>query len=64
MKRYERPTLTKLTPEEARLKLLRHASAGDQAAIDFLNKMFPDDAKKPAASSEGHMGKTIRKGHS
>ena len=64
MKRYERPTLTKLTPEEARLKLLRHARAGDQAAIDFLNKMFPDNAKKAAASSGGHTHRTARLGHS
>jgi len=41
-KTYEKPTLTKLTPEEAKLKLVSRASRGDQGAKDFLKKMFPD----------------------
>jgi hypothetical protein len=41
---YEEPTVTKLTPEETRLKLvlLAHASRGDQCAKDFLENIFPD----------------------
>src|SRR5437868_6138317 len=40
--------------EQAKLKLVMLASQGNQGAKDFLNKMFPDDVKKPA-SSEGCM---------
>jgi len=43
-----KPTLTKLTPEQVKRKLVRFASGGDQRAKDFLNKMFPPDAKKSA----------------
>ena len=42
MKPYERPILTKLTPEEAKLRLVSRASNGDKAVKDFLDKMFPD----------------------
>ena len=35
-KPYERPTVTKLTPEEARAKLLDAANKGDQGAKEFL----------------------------
>lgn len=42
MKPYERPILAKRTPEEAKLKLARGASKGNQVAKDFLDKMFPD----------------------
>jgi hypothetical protein len=48
MKRYKRPTLTKLTPEQAKLKLISLASGGDHGAKDFLKKTFPPDAKKSA----------------
>jgi len=35
-KPYERPTVTKLTPEQAKLKLLGHASMGNHGAKDLL----------------------------
>ena len=31
-KPYEKPTVTKLTPEQVKLKLVAHASGGDQGA--------------------------------
>ena len=37
---YENPTVTKLTPEQAKLKLLGHTSSGDQGAKDCLEEMF------------------------
>jgi hypothetical protein len=45
-KPYEKPTVTKLTSEEAKLKLVDHASRGDQGATDMLEMMFPEEAKK------------------
>jgi hypothetical protein len=45
-KPYEKPTVTKLTPEQAKLKLLGHASAGDQGAKDLLELMFRDAPTK------------------
>jgi hypothetical protein len=49
---YEKPTVTKLTPEQAKLKLVSLASRGDQGAKDFLDKMFP--ASVPTTKSAGH----------
>jgi len=45
-KLYEKPTVTKLTPEEAKFKLIDHASRGDQGSKDMLEMMFPEEAKK------------------
>jgi hypothetical protein len=45
-KPYEKPTATRLTSEEAKLKLVDHASRGDQGAKDILEMMFPEEAKK------------------
>ena len=45
-KLYQKPTATELTAEEAKLKLIGHASLGDQDARDLLEMMFPEDAKK------------------
>lgn len=41
-KPYEKPTVTKLSLEQAKLKLLGHASMGRQGAKDLLKLMFPD----------------------
>lgn len=41
-KTYERPSLRKLTPEQGRLLLFRHAGIGDQGANDLLDLIFPD----------------------
>jgi hypothetical protein len=45
-KLYEKPTATRLTSEEAKLKLVDHASRGDQGAKEILAMMFPEEAKK------------------
>lgn len=51
-KPYEKPTATKLTSEEAKLKLVDHASRGDPGAKDMLEMMFPEEAKKLSISQE------------
>lgn len=48
-KPYVKPTITKLTPEQARLKLLGAASEGDEGAKDLLKLMFPDAPPKKSA---------------
>ena len=45
-KPYEKPTATKLTPEEAKLKLVHLAEKGDEQAKKMLENMFPEDTKK------------------
>ena len=40
--RYEAPRLTKLTPEQAKLKLLGHLSMGSEGAKDLLELLFPE----------------------
>ena len=45
-KPYERPTATSLTPEEAKVKLLEHARKGDREAMNLLQMMFPEEAKR------------------
>jgi hypothetical protein len=65
-KPYEKPTVTKLTPEEAKFKLIDHASRGDQGAKDMLEMMFPEETKKLSTGeksqqdngSGGKVGKT------
>ena len=41
---YEKPTASKVAPEEARLRLLGLATMGEQGAIDLLEMIF---AKAP-----------------
>jgi hypothetical protein len=45
-KPYEKPTVTKLTPEEAQLKLIDLASHGDEEARQMLLMMFPEEGEK------------------
>jgi len=45
-KPYERPTVTQLTPEEAKLKLIDHASRGDEQAREMLVMTFPEEVEK------------------
>ena len=49
---YEKPTLTQLTPEEAKLKLIDFASHGDEQAKQMLVMMFPEEAKKLSESKK------------
>ena len=46
---YEKPTVTKLTPEQAKLKLLGAATEGDEGAKDLLKLMFPKVPPKKSA---------------
>jgi len=39
---YEKPQLRKLTPEQAQLLLVGHASMGDQGAADLMELVFPE----------------------
>ena len=45
-KPYERPTATRLTLDQAKIKLVEHARKGDQEAMDLLERMFPEEARK------------------
>jgi len=45
-KPYQPPTVTRLTREEARIKLVEHARNGDREAMDLLKLIFPEEAKK------------------
>jgi hypothetical protein len=40
-KRYSPPKLNKLSPEQANLILIGHASCGDQGAKDLLDVLYP-----------------------
>jgi len=51
-KPYDKPTATKLTQEEAKRKLIDHASRGDEGAKDILEIMFPEEAKKLSTSKK------------
>ena len=44
-KPYQKPTATRVTPEEAKLKLANLAKKGDEAAKDLLETFFPDQSK-------------------
>ncbi len=48
-KPYEKPALTKLTPEQAKLKVVGRASKGDQGAKQVLDTMHTDPKKKKSA---------------
>jgi hypothetical protein len=54
-KPYEKPTATKLTPEQAKLKLFGHAMKGDEGGSELLELMFPNapskDFTKPKKAS-------------
>jgi hypothetical protein len=43
-KPYEKPIATKLTPQEAKLKLLHRARMGDRGARELLEMLFPEEA--------------------
>jgi hypothetical protein len=45
-KPYEKPTVTKMTSEEAKRKLVDLVNKGDEDAKAMLEIMFPEEAKK------------------
>lgn len=48
---YEKPTVTKLTPQQARLKLTPHAEKGHEGAKELLELMSPKDSKTKKKSA-------------
>lgn len=44
-KGYDKPSVRKLTPEQAKLLLIGHASAGDHGAKDLLELMLETDQR-------------------
>jgi len=45
-KPYQKPTVTSMNPEEAKLKLLDLAKQGDEEAREMLEMIFPAEAEK------------------
>jgi hypothetical protein len=45
-KPYQKPIVTKLAPEEAKLKLLNLAKRGDQGVKEMLEMMFREEVEK------------------
>jgi hypothetical protein len=56
-KTYSPPKLNKLTPEQAKLILIGHASCGDQKAKDFLEVFYPLSGTREITAS-ARMSKT------
>jgi hypothetical protein len=51
---YQKPTLKKLTPEQAKLLLIGHSSIGTEGANDLLGLIFPDPVfPRPGYSRPG-----------
>jgi hypothetical protein len=48
LKAYSPPRLNKLTPEEAKLLLIGHATQGNQGAKDLLDLVYPDLKVEPS----------------
>jgi hypothetical protein len=42
LKTYSPPKLNKLTPEQAKLLLIGHATVGDEGAKDLLDVLYPE----------------------
>jgi hypothetical protein len=51
-KSYKKPTATKLTMEQAKLKAMGHAMMGDEGAMELLHLMFPDEPSKNSTDSK------------
>ncbi len=51
-KPYQKPTARQLSQNEARLKLLERARGGDQAAMELLELMFPEEARNLRAGGQ------------
>lgn len=51
---YAPPRLTKLTTEQAKLKLLGHLSVGDQGAKDLLDLLFHEPVIHSATREHDH----------
>ena len=51
---YAAPRVTKLTTEQAKLKLLGHLSVGDQGARDLLDLLFYEPAANSGTREHGN----------
>ena len=51
-KPYAKPTVTELTPEQVKEKLLRLVKKGDPKAKELLEKMFPEDPQEKPNDSK------------
>jgi len=56
---YQAPKMTKLTPEQAKLRLLGQLSVGHEGARELLDVLFaePDDADTALQSTEGKLAR-------
>jgi hypothetical protein len=52
LKFYEKPTVIKLTREQAMLKLRAHADQGDPAAKELLEQLLPNAPAKDSEPNE------------
>ncbi len=50
---YEPPRMVRLTPEQAKLKLLGHLSMGDEGAKDLLDLVFPEPVVESTSPEQG-----------
>jgi hypothetical protein len=51
-KPYQKPSFKKLTPEQAKLTLLGHATMGHKGSMDLLELMFKDMKNKKREDEE------------
>ena len=51
-KPYEKPSITKLTAEEVKTKLIDHARRGDRRAKEILQTVFPEARKNISTSKK------------
>jgi hypothetical protein len=47
-KNYEKPSVRRLTPEQAKRSLQDHATSGDRDASEILNRVFPERPPRTA----------------
>lgn len=59
-KTYTPPRLNKLTPEQANLILLGHASCGDQGAKDLLDVLYPPRERDARPGVGAHLDQEKR----
>jgi hypothetical protein len=57
-KPYEKPTVRKLTPEQATLVLTGHAMMGDQGARHLMDLVYPDPQQSAAEVASADPGTT------
>jgi len=58
-KKYQAPVARKLTPEQAKLLLVGHATVGDQGAKELMELVFPEPSQF-SATRDGSGGRSAR----